>query len=65
MNDAILAESEPSDRSQEEKSSSSLKDIKQEFYEWCGLLSIDEIASNAPLLKSIERLERMLLAAGA
>lgn len=44
---------------------STLTGVKQEFYEWCGLLSIDEIASNIPLLNSIERLERMLLAAGA
>lgn len=47
------------------EATSTLSNVKQEFYEWCGLLSIDEIASNIPLLKSIERLERMLLAAGA
>ena len=42
-----------------------LKDLKQEFYEWCGLLSIDEIVSNTNLIRVIERLERMLLAASA
>lgn len=45
--------------------SSTLKDLKHEFYEWCGLLSIDEIVSNPPLIRAIERIERMLLAAGA
>ena len=46
-------------------SRSALKDLKQEFYTWCGLLSIDEILSNPNLIHVIERLERMLLAAGA
>lgn len=45
--------------------SSSFKDLKEEFYEWCGLLSIDEIVSNTNLIRSIERLERMLISACA
>lgn len=56
---------EISSANQVAEAASTLTNVKQEFYEWCGLLSIDEIASNIPLLKSIERLERMLLAAGA
>lgn len=46
-------------------STSVLTDLKNEFYSWCGLLSIDEIVSNMQLIRAIERLERMLLAAGA
>ncbi|MGK5086976.1 hypothetical protein WDW86_05415 [Bdellovibrionota bacterium FG-2] len=44
--------------------SEALNQLKLEFFEWCGLLSIDEIVSNANLIRVIERLERMLLAAG-
>ena len=40
-----------------------LRRLKQDFYDWCALLSIDEIVSNAPLICSIERLERALIAA--
>jgi len=42
-----------------------LKELKKEFYDWCWLLSVEEIVSNPPLVRTIERLERMLIAAGA
>ena len=42
-----------------------LTGLKHEFYEWCGLLSVEEIVSNTNLIQVIKRLERMLLAAGA
>ena len=42
-----------------------LTKLKLEFSDFCGLLSIDEIASNKLLIGCIERFERMLLAAGA
>jgi len=38
-----------------------LKQLKKEFYDWCWLLSVDEIASNLKLLRTIERVERILL----
>ena len=40
---------------------SELKSLKNEFYEWCGLLSIEEILSNSNLIKTIERLQRLLV----
>jgi len=43
----------------------SLSEVKRLFHEWCGSLSIDEIISNRELIQSIERIERMLLTAGA
>lgn len=42
-----------------------INDLRKEFHEWCGLLSIDEIGTNPDLMRIIERLERMLIAAGA
>jgi hypothetical protein len=42
-----------------------LKQLKTTFYDWCSLLTIDEVVSNEDLIKTIERLERMLIAAGA
>ncbi len=42
-----------------------LSELKRAFYEWCGVLSIDEIASNPSIIRAIERFERSLLAAGA
>lgn len=47
------------------RSSAVLTELKDEFHSWCGLLSIEEIISNTELIRVIERLERMLLAAGA
>jgi len=40
-----------------------LDELQQLFYQWCEKLSLDEIVSNRMLRRSIERLERMLLAA--
>ncbi len=42
-----------------------LKQLKSTFYDWCSILTIDEIVSNEELIRTIERLERMLIAAGA
>lgn len=39
--------------------------LKEDFRQWCGLLSIDEIVSNSKLIRVIERLERMLVAVSA
>jgi hypothetical protein len=41
----------------------SIRVLKEDFYEWLGTLSVEEIMSNKELLRVIERLERMLLAA--
>jgi len=41
----------------------SLRELKEDFRQWCGLLSIKEIMSNPKLMQSIKRLERMLSAA--
>lgn len=38
-----------------------IRRLKEEFYDWCGLLSIDEVVSNTLLIGSIERLERQLI----
>lgn len=37
--------------------------IKEEFVDFCGLLSIDEIASNMRLMRLIEESERSLIQA--
>jgi hypothetical protein len=42
-----------------------LTKLKLELSDFCGLLSVSEIASNVILVRCIERLERMLLSAGA
>lgn len=42
---------------------SAIQALKQEFYDWCSLLSIDEVVSNRPLIAAIERLERALIKA--
>lgn len=41
----------------------SIEKLKSEFYEWCFLLSLDEIASNDVLRFMIERVERTLFIA--
>lgn len=43
---------------------STLADIKSDFYDWCWLLSLDEVASNERLRFAIERIEKMLFAMG-
>lgn len=40
-----------------------LNELKDEFRQWCGMLSIDEIVSNKNLIIKIERFERMILTA--
>ena len=42
-----------------------VKELKNEFHEWCGLLSIEEIMSNPVLIRIMERVERLILAAEA
>lgn len=42
-----------------------LSQLKKDFFEWCGLLSIEEVLSNPRLMEVAERVERMLLAGGA
>lgn len=37
--------------------------LKHDFYDWCGMLSIDECVSNERLIKLIEQLERLILTA--
>jgi hypothetical protein len=39
--------------------------LKEEFREWYGALSIEEIMGNPALIRSIERVERTFSAAGA
>ena len=41
-----------------------LNHLKDQFHEFCGMISIDEIVSNEPLMRVIEQFERMLNAAG-
>jgi len=38
-----------------------LKELKNDFYDWCGELSINECVSNPALIEMIERLERLLI----
>lgn len=38
-----------------------LKEIKNEFYEFCGMLSLDEIVGNPDLIRTIEEIERLIL----
>lgn len=40
-----------------------LRELKEEFYDWCCLLSIDEVASNEALIKANNRVERFLVEA--
>ncbi len=40
-----------------------LRQIKEEFHDWCLLLSCDEVASNRELIGAIKRLERSLVEA--
>ncbi len=40
----------------------SVTELKHDFYQWCGLLSVDEILENQDLIRVIERLQRMFLA---
>lgn len=37
--------------------------LKEQFREFCALLTVTEITSNAPLMTVIERFDRMLRAA--
>lgn len=37
--------------------------LKENFYDWCSLLSIDEVVSNYRLIAAIERIERELVSA--
>lgn len=41
----------------------SLKDLKQEFYNFLGSLSIEEIIGNFALMKEVERFDRLIQAA--
>ena len=41
----------------------SLKDLKQEFYNFLGSLSIEEIIGNFDLMKEVERFDRLIQAA--
>ena len=36
-----------------------IKKLKEEFREWCGQLSIEEIISNPPLIEAIKRIESL------
>lgn len=36
--------------------------LRNEFYDWCSLLSLDEAASNEKLIAAIEHAERSLVA---
>lgn len=40
-----------------------LRQLREAFYDWCTLLSIDEIASNDPLIVAIRRVENSLVEA--
>lgn len=37
--------------------------LRDQFRDFCGLISIDEIVSNEPLIRVIERIEKMLATA--
>ena len=39
-----------------------LERLKWDFYDWCGYLSVDEIASNQKLVSYVEKFERLLAA---
>ena len=41
----------------------SLLQFRNEFHDWCDHLSVDEIKQNAPLIRTMERMERILGAA--
>lgn len=41
----------------------SLKDLKHEFYELLGSLSIEEATSNLELIREVERFDRLIQAA--
>ncbi len=40
-----------------------IKQLRGEFNVWCSMLSLDEIASNQRLLRTIERIEKQLVRA--
>ena len=42
-----------------------IKRLKEEFREWCGLLSVEEIISNPSLIEAIKRIESLLQGATA
>ena len=42
-----------------------LANVRREFNEWCGCLSVDEVCANAALIRLIEELESTLLKASA
>jgi hypothetical protein len=47
----------------EQSVSEIINELKMDFFDWCSMLSLDEICSNRKLISVAERLERMLLAA--
>ena len=38
-----------------------LKKLRDQFYDWCSQLSLDEVASNEELIRTIEEMERFIL----
>ncbi len=42
---------------------SGLTQFRSEFHDWCGRISLKEVAENGPLMRVIERLDRMLVEA--
>lgn len=41
----------------------SLSDLKQEFYDFLGSLSIEELTNNVDLVREVERFDRLIQAA--
>lgn len=39
------------------------KKLKVLFFDWCSVLSLDEIVSNPELMRALERVERLLIKA--
>lgn len=39
----------------------SIREIKQEFFKLCDVISLEEVCSNEPLIAIIERIERLIL----
>ncbi|TVQ77134.1 MAG: hypothetical protein EA369_09495 [Bradymonadales bacterium] len=40
-----------------------LKDLKQEFYDFLGSLSVEEVTENIDLIREVERFDRLMQAA--
>lgn len=53
------------ERKSENMNSILLRKLKEDYYEWCGLLSIEEIMRNQLLIRVVERLQQLLLKANA